>query len=169
MSHITLIAAMDNNRGIGRNGSLPWSLPADLARFKKLTMHKPLIMGRKTCVAIGRALPGRTSIVLSHYPDLHLPDNCQAANTVQQALRLAEQACLDLGSDEIMLIGGAQIYRLFLPLATRLELSWVHTDSQADCFFPDLNLDQWLEDKREERPADTRNPYDLSFVRYRRA
>lgn len=166
MATITLIAALDQKCGIGLNGELPWRLPADLKRFKKRSMGKAMIMGRKTCESIGRALPGRTSIVLSRNKELHIPENCQLANGVEQSLQLANQASQKLGSDEIMIIGGAQIYALFMPLADTLELTWVQSDSGADCFLTSLDMKQWTEVSREEYPADARNPLAMSFVRY---
>lgn len=167
MASITLIAALDLQRGIGVDGDLPWKLPADLARFKRQTMGKALIMGRRTCAAIGRALPGRVSIVLSRSQHI-LPPGCQHAETPQQALRLAQQASAELDQDEIMVIGGAQIYRLFLQHADALELTWIQHKFVVDSFFPEFDRKQWSEQQRSERPADARNAYDLSFVRYQR-
>ena len=168
MAKITLIAALDLQRGIGQQGELAWRLPADLAHFKRLTMGKPLIMGRKTCASIGRSLPGRVSVVLSHDRTLHLPDGCQLAHTQAEAVERASQACTSLGCDEIMVIGGAQIYALFLPVAQRLELSWVQTQVKADVFFPELPERDWNETERRIRPADKKNPFAIHFVSYRR-
>ena len=143
-------------RVIGRGGDLPWRLPADLAHFKRLTLGRPVIMGRKVYDSIGKPLPERTNIVLTRNPDFSAP-GCVIAHD--------PQAALDAAGDvpEVMIIGGEKIYRLYGMQLTRVELTLVHADIAGDTYFPDLP-GPWSETARRERPADERNPYDLTFV-----
>lgn len=158
---VTLIAAMDHNQVIGRDGHMPWHLPADLRHFKHTTLGKSVIMGRKTYQSIGRPLPGRQNIVISRRPDFQAV-NCELATSLELALRLAQ-------SPEVMIIGGGQIYRLALPLASRLVITEVDTlIDGGQIRFPEIEPDLWLETGREHRPADRHNPFDLEFVEYRR-
>jgi dihydrofolate reductase len=138
---IALIAAMARNRVIGNNNSLPWHLPEDLQGFKRITLGKPLIMGRKTFDSIGRPLPGRINIVLSRQQGwqregvLVVADLDQA---IARARELADPAC-----EEIMVIGGEQVYRQALPLAHRLYLTLVDIEMAGDAWFPDLDVRHW--------------------------
>ncbi len=162
-----LIVAMSRNRVIGRNNKLPWYLPEDLKYFKRATMGKPIIMGRKTWESIGRALPGRLNIVVSS-KELDLPPGVVKLATLDEAYRMAEaQATVD-GVDEVMVIGGGEIFETVLPEANRLYLTQVHADIEGDAFFPDVDLDQWRELGREDFSASENNPYDYSFVVYER-
>ena len=150
---ITIVVAMTENRVIGRGGGLPWRLPADLSRFRALTMGKPIVMGRRTHESIGRLLDGRTNIVLSRRPGYQAP-GC----TVRPSLEAASNAA------EIAIIGGASIYEQALPVATRIHLTLVHASIDGDVRFPELEPGAWREVSRTERAADARNRYDLSFV-----
>lgn len=154
---LSLIAAVSENGVIGRAGRMPWHLPADLAHFKRMTMGKPIVMGRHTFEAIGRPLPGRRNVVVSRRADF-------AAAGVDVAPDLA--AALELGADahEIMVIGGGELYRAALPLAQRIYLTRVHANVEGDTRFPALSAGEWRETAREERPADKKNPWALSFV-----
>ena len=145
---ISMIAALSSNGAIGRDNALPWHLPEDLRYFKKITMGKPLLMGRKTYESIGRPLPGRTSIVLTRQRDLKLP-GAFAVNDPEQALDKARQ----LGASELMVIGGEQVYRAMLPLARRLYLTRLDMEVAGDAFFPPLEPGQWREASRQDIAA----------------
>lgn len=147
---------MAENRVIGRDGDLPWRLPADLAHFKRLTVGKPVVMGRKVYDSIGKPLSDRTNIVLTRNLDFQAP-GCVVVHSPAQALEAAGDA------PEIMVIGGEEIYKLYLAQLERVELTLVHAQIEGDTFFPELP-GNWTETARRERAADTRNPYDLSFL-----
>jgi dihydrofolate reductase len=154
---VSIIVAMSRNRVIGREGGLPWKLSADLQRFKKLTMGHPIIMGRKTFASIGRALPGRTSIILSRRPDYQV-DGALTVTSLQDAIRAAGNA------EEIFVIGGGEIYSQALPLADRLYITAVETESSGDTFFPELDLTQWRLVEESSHSADAKNSYPLRFL-----
>ena len=150
---ITLIAALDETRAIGRGGQLPWRLPDDLKRFKALTLGKTVLMGRKTFDSIGRPLPQRRNLVLTR-------DSSFAAAGVEVVRDL--QGALE---DDLMVIGGGEVYALALPLATTLELTLVQTViADADAFFPAWDSADWLEVRREHHAADERHMYAFDFV-----
>ena len=154
---ITLVAIMGRNRVIGADGDQPWHFSADLRRFKALTRGHPVIMGRRTFAAVGRPLPQRTNIVLSRDPTFRA-DGAVVARDRDDALHRATAAP---GGDEIMVIGGGEIYRLFLPLATRIELTEVDDAPPGDTRFPELDA-AWREQSREETEE---NGYRLAFIR----
>jgi dihydrofolate reductase len=149
---------MAENNAIGNNGGLPWHLPADLKRFKQLTMGKPIIMGRRTFEAIGRPLDGRRNIVLSRDLDFRA-EGCETFPSLEAAVDAAAS-----GSAEIMVIGGARIYMQALPTATHIYLTRVHASFEADTFFPVFDDAEWLETKREDQSADQSNLYPYSFI-----
>jgi dihydrofolate reductase len=153
---ITLIAAMAENGIIGADGRLPWHIPADLARFRALTTGHAIIMGRRTFEGIGRPLPERTTIVLSRRSD-YRPLGCLVAHSPEEALRAAA------GEEEVFIAGGGEIYRLFLPLAHRVQLTLVHADAAGDTSFPPLPADL-VETWRQEEPGEP----PLTFIRYDR-
>ena len=155
---ITIIAAMDRNRLIGDGDRLPWRLPADLRRFKALTMGKPIVMGRRTFESIGRALPGRRNIVLSRNPHYRGVPGCEVVAGLDEALRACEDA------DELMLIGGAELYAQALPLAQRMHLTLLHARFEGDAWFPDYDPRQWRETFRADHEADANSPCAFSFV-----
>jgi dihydrofolate reductase len=154
---LSLIAALADNRVIGRGGGLPWHLPDDLRRFKSLTMGRPILMGRRTFDSIGRALPGRRNLVLTRHPDT-LPAGVEAVASLPSALAM----CAD--AEELCVIGGAELYRLALPLATRLELTQVHATIDGDVLFPDYDSAQWRELERREHAADERHRWPMTFL-----
>ena len=154
---LSLIVAMGNDRVIGQNGAMPWHLPADLAWFKRNTLGKPVIMGRKTWDSIGRPLPHRQNIVISRDASFQ-PIGALSVITPEAALTVAASA------PEVMIIGGAQIYAHFLPFATRLYLTLIHANFAGDTFFPDYTQYAWREVERIEHPADTKNPYPYTFL-----
>lgn len=158
---ITLIAATDENRGIGLQGRLPWRLPADLDRFRRITTGHAVLMGRKTWESIGRPLPGRTNIVMSRHPSPAEANGLLWAASPEEALRLA-------GDGEVFIIGGAEIYSLFLPLADRLLLTRLHGEFQADAFFPEVDEQQWEQVDAVPGVTDRENPYAYEFLEYRR-
>ena len=155
---ISIIAALDEQGGIGFENQIPWHLPADLARFKKLTMGHHLILGRKTYESIGSALPGRQMIVLTRNPDFKAPD-CITAPTLDEALTLAENA----GENEVFIIGGAEIYKEALPLADHLYLTVVHTRAEADAYFPQFDQTAWSVICEQDFPEDDQNPIAHTF------
>jgi dihydrofolate reductase len=155
MRLIAVVAASDNDV-IGVGNGLPWHLPADLAYFKRVTMGKPILMGRLTCEAIGRALPGRRNLVLT-----------RGTFTVPgvETVGSLDEACARLGdAPELMIIGGATVYRLALPRLDYIHLTRVHCHLAGDAHLPPLPATQWREVTREERAADERNPYAMSFI-----
>ncbi|MGH8427338.1 MAG: type 3 dihydrofolate reductase [Gammaproteobacteria bacterium] len=157
MTTIALVVAAAENNVIGREGVMPWHLPADLAHFKRITMGKPIVMGRRTFETLGRALPGRRNIVVSLNAKFTAP-GIERAASMEMALTLAGDV------EEVMVIGGGLIYLLALPLAQRIYLTRVHTQIDGDTFFPNIDLGEWREVAREERDADDRNVYALTFL-----
>lgn len=156
---ITLIAALDRNHAIGRAGDMPWHLPADLKRFKALTLGKPVLMGRKTALAIGRALPGRSNLVLTRGTAMPFAGQV-AVHSIGEAIEYA-------GGAELMVIGGGEIYALALPHATRLHLTEVAAAvADADTFFPPFDRSAWRETSREHHPADEKHAFAFDFVDY---
>jgi len=155
---ISMIVAMADHRVIGLNNEMPWHLPADLQHFKKITLGKPVIMGRKTYDSIGRALPGRLNIVVSRDPNLTIA-GVTCVTSVEQALSVAE------GVEEVMIIGGATIYEHFLAVTNRLYLTFIDLNTPGDTYFPDyLAQGEWTEVDREHYLADGKNAYNLEFV-----
>lgn len=155
---ISMIAAMAQQRVIGLNNQMPWHLPADLQHFKKVTLGKPVVMGRKTFESIGRPLPGRRNIVISRQPP-PADSPVEWVSSIEQALALlAEQP-------EVMIIGGAEIYRQCLPLAQRLYLTEIALETAGDAFFPDYHTaGNWREIAREEHPQSAENPLGYRFI-----
>jgi dihydrofolate reductase len=147
---ITLIVAMSRNRVIGRGNAIPWRLPAELRRFKALTMGHHIVMGRRTWDSIGRLLPGRTTIIVTRNPGLEVP-GALIATSLPQALRLGA------ADDEIFVIGGAEIFRLALPLAHRIHLTTVDVEIEGDTFMPAFDLGEWRMVAAESHPADDSN------------
>ncbi|MFQ5670327.1 MAG: dihydrofolate reductase [Acidobacteriota bacterium] len=158
---LSLIAAVSRNGIIGRGGSLPWRLPADLARFKRLTLGHHLIMGRKTFESIGRPLPGRTILVVSRRTG-YAPAGVQVVSSPAEAM---EQA---VGDPEPFVAGGAQIFEQMLPECGRLYLTRIHQTFQGDVSFPSYDPSAWTEILREDHPAETRNPHPHTFLIYQR-
>lgn len=139
---LTLIAAVADNQVIGYENRLPWHLPADLQHFKKLTIGKPIIMGRKTWDSLGRALPGRLNLVVTRQTALPL-NGAETFNTLHDARARAEQWARAQGVNEIMLIGGGELYSQALPMAERLYLTRVHITPTGDAFFPNFSEQAW--------------------------
>jgi dihydrofolate reductase len=161
MSH-SLIVAMTRQGVMGRAGGLPWRLSADLKRFKALTMGHHILMGRKTFDSLGRPLPGRTSVVVSRQTSLSLPPGVLLARGVDEALNIVA------ADGQPFVIGGAQIYSLFLPRIERLYVTWVEGDVAGDTYFPALDWHEWRETTHEPHSADEKNEYDTTFCVYDR-
>ncbi len=154
---ISIIVAMDNKGVIGLKGDLPWRLSADLKHFKAITMGKPLIMGRKTYESIGRPLPGRKNIVVTHSEDFKA-EGCEVVHSLEDAFQTAGDV------EEVMIMGGSGIYDQSLERAHRLYLTEVHADVAGDVYFPPFAKYQWKELDRKEHSADEKNEFDYSFV-----
>ena len=158
---ISIIVAASENSVIGAGGALPWRLSDDLRHFKAVTMGKPIIMGRKTWESIGRPLPGRQNIVITRQAGFEAP-GCDVVTSTEQAIAVAGDA------EEVMIIGGSQVYALFLPVADRVYLTRVHADVKGDAYFPMLDEDAWRPVSDERHTADERNEFDYSFRLYAR-
>ena len=156
---LSLIAALDRNYAIGRGGLMPWHLPDDLKRFKQLTLGKPVLMGRKTALAIGKALPGRRNLVLTRSASAPFAGQ-ETVASIDSAIDMAEGA-------ELAVIGGGEVYALALPVATHLHLTWIDTAAEnADAFFPRFEMGAWIETRRIAHAADARHEYAFTFVDY---
>jgi dihydrofolate reductase len=159
---ISLVVAHDRKRVIGANGDLPWRLPADLKHFRAITMGKPILMGRRTYESIGRPLPGRTNLIISKTPGFTAA-GCLLFGDLDAALNHAGTL-----HDEVMVIGGAALYRATLAHAQHMYLTEVHAEVPGDVHFPDYDSSDWREIRREEFPADPQHPYPYAFVELER-
>jgi len=161
MGEISLIVALDRNFAIGRDGEMPWHLPDDLKRFKALTLGKPVLMGRKTALAIRRDLPGRINLVMTR------GDTAPYAG--QRVVHSLEEAISIAGDSELAVIGGGEVFTLALPRATRMHLTWVDAAVEgADAFFPRFDAREWKETARIAHAADARHDHAFTFVDYER-
>ncbi len=160
---LSIIAALGRNRAIGYQNQLPWRLPADLQRFKQLTMGRHMLMGRKTFESIGRPLPGRTSIIITRQSE-YKAEGCLIAHSLDEAIAQAQAR----GEQEAFVIGGADIYAQALPLADRMYLTWVEAEPEADAFFPVFDEVGWETSDEVEFAADEKHPYAMRFVTLRR-
>jgi dihydrofolate reductase len=156
---IVLLAALDRNLAIGRGGAMPWHLPDDLKRFKSRTLGKPVLMGRKTALAIGRALPDRPNLVMTRANEAPYLGQ-RVVHSLDQALEFAR-------GTKLVVIGGGEVYALALPRATQLWLTWVDTATpDADTFFPVFDPKLWRETAREHHAADAKHAFAFDFVDY---
>lgn len=157
---IAMIAAMANNRVIGKDNQMPWHMPADLAHFKRTTLGKPVIMGRKTYESIGRALPGRLNIVITTDTSYQLAD-AEVVNSIEDALNQAQQQA----PEEVMIIGGGKIYSSLLAKADRLYLTLIDLNTDGDTHFPDYQADgDWQLVEEQACAPDEKNPHPYRFV-----
>ncbi|MFD1358728.1 dihydrofolate reductase [Fictibacillus halophilus] len=154
---ISFVVAMDDNRAIGKNNDLPWYLPNDLKHFKKTTMGKPIVMGRKTYESIGKPLPGRENIVVTRDKS-YKAEGTTIVHSVNEVLQM--------NAEEICVIGGSEIFKQFLPVADRLYITEIHYTFDADTYFPELSADEWKEVSRTEGIVDEKNKYPHEFVVY---
>ena len=158
---IALIVATDQQGLIGKDNDLPWKISADLQYFKKVTMGKPLIMGRNTHESIGRPLPGRQNIIVTKNHS-YQAEGCTIVHSMQAALSEAKEA------DEVMIMGGASLYTQLLPQADKLYLTLIHANLEGDTWFPEWYSEQWQQISREDHLADDKNEYPYSFIVYER-
>ena len=159
---VSLLAALDRRRAIGRNGAMPWHLPDDLKRFKALTLGKPVLMGRKTALAIGRALPGRSNLVLTRANEAPFPEQ-RVVHSLEEALSASATA------EELVVVGGGEVYSLAIACATHLLLTWIDAETpDADTFFPAFDPRDWRETARAHHPADAKHAFAFDFVDYER-
>ncbi len=159
---LSLICAMSENRVIGRDNDLPWHLSEDLKYFKRTTMGSCIIMGRNTWESIGRALPGRSSIVISRNRDF-LAQGAEVVTSLAEALELAATVSAEKGYDDAFVIGGASLYQAALPLADFFHLTRVHAQVEGDTYLQEFDESQWHEISREEFQRDESNGYDYSI------
>jgi len=154
---ISLIAAMGKNRVIGKNNSLPWNLPTDMKYFRDKTRNKPVIMGRKTYATIGKPLPNRTNIIITR-DENYKAEGCIVVHSADEALKATDNA------EEVMVIGGSQIYKEFLPKANKMYLTFIDAEFEGDTYFPEYDITEWKETSYEEHERDAENQYDYRFV-----
>ena len=154
---LCLVVAMARNRVIGRGNSLPWHLPADLKFFKRITLGKPILMGRKTFESIGRPLPQRRNIVITENRHFRAA-GCLVVHSLSEALAAAQPA------PQVMIIGGASLYRQTLPRASSIYLTQVEADIAGDTYFPEFDRTAWQEEWHEDHPADARHAYSYRFL-----
>lgn len=156
---ISIISALAKNRTIGKKNALPWYLPADLKHFKNTTLNKTIVMGLNTFKSIGeKPLPNRKNIILCDNLNYKAPNGCFLAKSIGQVLEMTKN------EQEVMICGGASVYKQFLPLAQRLYLTYIDHDFEGDIFFPEFNMIEWKEVSREEHKPDEKNLYPYSFV-----
>jgi dihydrofolate reductase len=156
---ISAILAMSENRAIGIKNQLPWHLPADLKHFKTITSGHPVLMGRKTYESIGRPLPNRSNIIITRNANFQAP-GCLVVQTIEQVMQQANE----INCDEFFIIGGAEVYKQFMPYIDRIYLTIVHTIVEGDAYFPELNPSEWQEKEKVRHQADENNSYDYSFI-----
>jgi len=159
---ISLIVAMASNRVIGLNNKMPWHLPADLKKFKKITMGSPILMGRKTYESIGRPLPGRITIIISRNLE-YRQDGCLVFNDLNTALKKGCES-----NEEVFVIGGSDVYEAILPLADSIYLTIINKAFEGDAFFPDIDLTDWLEVSREDITDDPDVDFSYSFLKLKK-
>jgi dihydrofolate reductase len=160
---VALVVAMAANGAIGRGGDLPWHLRSDMRYFRAITMGKPIIMGRRTFGSLPRVLDGRLNIVLTRNAAFEVQGAIMAYN-LEEALDVARRAAVKAGIDEIMVIGGEDVFREVLPQTDRIYLTEVHASPDADTWFPALDPHQWRETSREAHEAGPNDDHDFSFV-----
>ena len=153
---LSIIVAVADNGVIGSGNQLPWRLPDDLKRFKALSLGKPIVMGRKTYDSIGRPLPGRLNVVISRRPGLEIP-GCTVVTSIDEAIAAAQPA------PEVVIVGGADIYRQVLPQVQIIHLTRVHANVAGDVLFPQLQEHEWREVAKEYHPADERHAHAFTF------
>jgi|TARA_B110000908_G_C10217037_1_gene433306 dihydrofolate reductase len=160
---ITVIAAIAKNNALGKDNDLIWYLPADLKRFKKVTTGHYILMGRNTFESIGKPLPNRTTIIITRNKN-YSKEGCLTAGSIEEAIELAKEEA------QLFIIGGAQIYKEIMAkdLADQLDITLVHSEFEADVYFPEIDAKVWKEAVREDFKADEKNDYDYSFISYQK-
>lgn len=156
---LSMISAVAENKVIGNKNTLPWHLPADFKYFKEATLGKTIVMGLNTFKSIGeKSLPDRKNIILNNDPNYVPPEDCFVAHSIGELLEMTKS------EPEVMICGGASVYKQFLPLAQRLYLTYIHHNFEGDTYFPEFDINDWKEVKRIDNKADEKNKYDYSFV-----
>lgn len=158
---IIMIAAAAENNALGKNNELLWHLPDDFKRFKQLTSHHHIIMGRKTFESFPKPLPNRTHIVITRQENYH-PEGCIVVNNLKKALAILPS------NEDAFIIGGGEIYELGLPFTDKIELTRVHADFEADTFFPRIDMTIWELETTIFHPKDTNHAYDFTYETYLR-
>jgi dihydrofolate reductase len=164
---IVLVAAVAENGVIGREGALPWRLKSDMQHFRRLTINRPVVMGRKTYESIGKPLKDRTNIVISRDP-AYLSEGAVTADSLEKAMQLARQDAAQRGSDSIAIIGGSGIFADGLALADRLEITLVHAAPAGDTYFPPIDDQIWRQTRCVRQEAASEDDADISFITYER-
>lgn len=164
---IVMVAAIGANNVIGRDGQLPWRLKSDLKHFRAVTIHKPVVMGRKTYESIGQPLKDRTNIVVTRDFALRVPGGV-LATTLDAALGYARQDAQQRGTDELMVIGGGDLFSALMPRASRLEITHVHASPEGDVYFPAIDPAVWQETMRREVPAGEHDSASFAIATYER-
>lgn len=160
---ISHMLAMDRNRVIGHNNQLPWHLPADLAYFRKHTINKPVLMGRKTYASIGKALPKRENIVLTK--DLHFqPADCRVVHSIDAAITYFQES----HEEELMIIGGTEVFRQTLAIVNKLYVTEIDHEFVGDTYYPEISLAEWMVERRERGLVDDKNKYPHEFLIYKK-
>ena len=165
---LVIVAALADNRVIGRDNQLIWRLKTDLRRFREITMGRPLIMGRKTFESIGKPLPGRHSVVVTRDPGWR-HEGVSVAASLPEALALGRELAERHGADSVVIGGGADIYRQALPQAEAMRLTFVQAAPEGDAFFPDFDRSEWIETARLAHPAGPDDEHPFTFVDLKRA
>ena len=158
--NVNIVVAIAANNAIGKNNKLLWHLPKDLKHFKNLTTGHTVIMGRKTFDSVGKPLPNRRNIVVTRQ-SIQI-EGCEVVNSLKAALELAK------GELEVDIVGGAEIYKQAMPLTDIIYLTIVHQDFDADTFFPEIDMNQWYENAREDHPTDEKHAFPFSFITLKR-
>ena len=164
---ISIISAVAKNRVIGNKNSLPWHLPADFKYFKEKTLGKTIVLGLNTFKSIGeKPLPYRKHIILNSDPNYKVPENCFLAKSIDEVLEMTKNdpSASSGQENEIMICGGASVYKQFLPLADRLYLTYIHHNFEGDALFPEFDLNEWKETSRKDHQPDDKNKWPYSFV-----
>ncbi|MCJ8307538.1 MAG: dihydrofolate reductase [Rhizobiaceae bacterium] len=164
---ISIVVAVAENDVIGFDGDMPWQLSTDLKRFKALTIGKPMIMGRKTFAAIGSALPGRTSIVITRDTEWQA-EGVVPVHSIETAIALAKEVAQSQGGDEICIVGGGNIYQQSIDMADVIHLTRVHATPTGDTVFPKIDSQKWQEVSREEVPAGEKDTAETTYIVYQR-
>jgi dihydrofolate reductase len=155
---ISFIVAMDIQQAIGLGNDLPWRLPADLAYFKRTTLNHTVLMGRKTYESIGKPLPNRNNVIITKNGE-YTAEGCIVVHSV-------EEAAAQFKDEEVFVIGGAEIFRLFMPIVDRLYITLIEFEFEADTFFPDFDIEEWSLVSSEDGVTDDKNPYTYTFLVY---
>ena len=164
---LVIVVAVAENGVIGKDNGLSWRMPSDLKRFRRITMGKPLIMGRKTFQSVGRPLPGREIVVVTRDEGFRA-EGVHIAHSPKEAVAKAQELAKRMGADEIIIAGGAAIYAAFLPSAARIDLTRVHASIEGDAIFPSLDRQEWRETWREERGAQPGDDHAFTVITFSR-